>query len=110
MPTLDDEQALEPGVTADELCQRLPSHEVVIKLGAEGCLVRNADGLKRIEVPEALTPKDTTAAGDSFNAAYLAVRLGGATLEDAALRAHTLAGAVIRHAGAIIPKDAMPPL
>ncbi|HEY8610369.1 MAG TPA: PfkB family carbohydrate kinase, partial [Roseomonas sp.] len=51
---------------------------------------------------------DTTAAGDSFAAAYLAARLKGLLPEAAARAGHRLAGAVIRHPGAIIPRDAMP--
>jgi 2-dehydro-3-deoxygluconokinase len=51
---------------------------------------------------------DTTAAGDSFGAAYLAARLSGSDPEQAAHAGHRLAGAVIRHRGAIIPREAMP--
>jgi 2-dehydro-3-deoxygluconokinase len=51
---------------------------------------------------------DTTAAGDSFAAAYLAARLGGALPEDAARAGHRLAGLVVCHPGAIIPRSAMP--
>jgi 2-dehydro-3-deoxygluconokinase len=51
---------------------------------------------------------DTTAAGDSFAAAYLAARLGGAGPADAAGAGHRLAGVVVQHAGAIIPRAAMP--
>jgi 2-dehydro-3-deoxygluconokinase len=51
---------------------------------------------------------DTTAAGDSFAAGYLAARLAGAEPAEAARRAHRLAGAVVKHRGAIIPRAAMP--
>ena len=51
---------------------------------------------------------DTTAAGDSFAAAYLAARLGGAEPADAARAGHRLAGTVVRYPGAIIPREAMP--
>jgi 2-dehydro-3-deoxygluconokinase len=51
---------------------------------------------------------DTTAAGDSFAAAYLAARLDGAEPAAAALSGHRLAGAVVRHRGAIMPRAAMP--
>lgn len=52
---------------------------------------------------------DTTAAGDSFAAAYLAARLCGAGPEAAAQAGHALAGVVVRHPGAIVPAHAMPP-
>lgn len=51
---------------------------------------------------------DTTAAGDSFAAAYLSARLSGKSPEVAAQSGHRLAGQVVRYRGAIIPRDAMP--
>ena len=53
-------------------------------------------------------PVDTTAAGDSFNAGYIAGRIGGASPHEAALAGHRLAGAVIMSPGAVIPRNAMP--
>ena len=50
-------------------------------------------------------PVDTTAAGDSFNAAYIAARLSGNGPRGRAAAAHRLAGKVIRHRGAIMPRD-----
>jgi len=51
---------------------------------------------------------DTTAAGDSFAAAYLDARLAGRDPQSAAEAGHRLAGQVVRHRGAIIPREAMP--
>ncbi|MNY52760.1 2-dehydro-3-deoxygluconokinase [compost metagenome] len=51
---------------------------------------------------------DTTAAGDSFSAGYLAVRLTGGTPAEAAKRGHLTASTVIQYRGAIIPREAMP--
>jgi 2-dehydro-3-deoxygluconokinase len=51
---------------------------------------------------------DTTAAGDSFAAAYLHARLSGESPRSAAAAGHRLAGQVVRYRGAIIPRDAMP--
>jgi 2-dehydro-3-deoxygluconokinase len=50
---------------------------------------------------------DTTAAGDSFAAAYLAARLSGADPAAAAAAGHRLAGIVVGYPGAIIPRQAM---
>ena len=58
---------------------------------------------------ETVKPMDTTGAGDSFNAGYLASRLNGARPEDAVTAGRELAGVVVRHIGAIIPREAMPP-
>lgn len=51
---------------------------------------------------------DTTGAGDSFNAGYLAARLEGRDPRAAVMRGRWLARAVVQHMGAIIPKAAMP--
>ena len=56
-------------------------------------------------VPEVLVPVDVTAAGDAFNAAYLAARLSGTVPVDAVGAAHRLAGNVIRHPGALVPRS-----
>jgi 2-dehydro-3-deoxygluconokinase len=50
---------------------------------------------------------DTTAAGDSFAAAYLAARLGGAAPDAAARAGHQLAGLVVGYPGAIVPRHVM---
>lgn len=62
----------------------------------------------RIAPGETVKPLDTTGAGDSFNAGYLAARLDGAGPEDAVATGRKLAGVVVRHIGAIIPREAMP--
>jgi 2-dehydro-3-deoxygluconokinase len=51
---------------------------------------------------------DTTAAGDSFAAAYLAARIRNKAPLLAAADGHLLANAVIQNAGAIIPRGKMP--
>ena len=81
--------------------------EIALKRGGDGAIVL-ADGTRTtVPVPKAVTPVDTTAAGDSFNAAYLAARLRAEAPADAARAGHALASIVIRHRGAIVPKDAM---
>jgi 2-dehydro-3-deoxygluconokinase len=110
LPTFDDEQALWSDTAPEATVERLAAFgvgEIVVKLGAEGALVTGGDGpAVRVGVPLRVTPVDTTAAGDSFNAAYLARRLAGAPPAEAALAGHRLAGVVIAHRGAIAPRDA----
>ncbi len=82
--------------------------EAVVKLADPGCLVRGDGPAEVVPVPERVTPTDTTAAGDSFAAGYLAARLRGEAPVDAARSGHRLAAVVITHPGAIITRDAMP--
>ncbi len=82
--------------------------EIVLKLDRPASRVLHAGAVLDVEAPPVQGVVDTTAAGDSFAAAYLAARLRGAAPADAARAGHALAGAVVRHPGAIIPRDAMP--
>jgi 2-dehydro-3-deoxygluconokinase len=112
--TLDDEDALWGEKPVEDVIARTQAagvREVVIKRGADSCLVAIA-GEAVVEVPAVKLAKekviDTTAAGDSFSAGYLAVRLTGGTPEAAAQRGHLTASTVIQYRGAIIPREAMP--
>jgi 2-dehydro-3-deoxygluconokinase len=51
-------------------------------------------------------PVDSTAAGDAFNAAYLASRLADQPAADAARAGHALASLVIGAHGALVTLDA----
>ena len=89
--------------------RKLGVSEIIIKRGSESCIVDTKN--ERIEVPANIIAKqkiiDTTAAGDSFSAGYLSVRLMGGSIEAAIKKGHDLAGTVIQHRGAIIPPEAM---
>ena len=91
-----------------ELLQHASHAETLLKLDTPGCrlLYRGDDTLVTADPVTAVV--DTTAAGDSFAAAYLAARLRGAPPMAAARAGHALAGVVVRHPGAIIPAAAMP--
>ncbi len=91
-----------------ELLRHAAGTEIVLKLKQPGSRLFHAETEWRIEAPPVDGVVDTTAAGDSFAAAYLAARLRGATPEHAARAGHGLAGVVVRHPGAIIPRSAMP--
>jgi 2-dehydro-3-deoxygluconokinase len=104
LPTFEDEQALWGDAAPSETLARYAGRkvEVCLKRGAEACLL--GDGTA-VPVPALIAPVDTTAAGDAFNAAYLSARLAGRPTVEAAQAGHILAGAVIQHPGAIIPRD-----
>jgi 2-dehydro-3-deoxygluconokinase len=97
----------EPQVVIDRL-RRAGVPEVVVKLSTPACHVM-VDGFGTVVEAVAVEDVvDTTAAGDSFAAGYMAARRAGSNPADAARVGHQLAGAVVRHRGAIIPKAAMP--
>jgi len=107
LPTFDDEATLWGDTNPEATVERLQAFgigEIVVKNGSSTALVADKDGREHVPVPEVVEPIDTTAAGDSFNAAYLAARLNGENPLAAAGAAHGLAGQVIRHRGAIMPR------
>jgi 2-dehydro-3-deoxygluconokinase len=111
LTSLDDEQAVHGDEDVRATVRRLRGlgiGEIVVKQGAEGCVVVDADGEHALSATPQGAVVDTTAAGDSFNAAYLAARLAGQSELQAAASGHRLAGTVICHPGAIIPREAMP--
>jgi 2-dehydro-3-deoxygluconokinase len=107
--TEDDEQALYGLRDTSALLAAYHGRigEVVVKRGANSCLVEAAG--ERFEIPACQVTRivDTTAAGDSFSAAYLAQRLLGAGPVAAAEAGHRLASQVIQHSGAVIPRALM---
>ena len=107
LPTFDDEATLWGDTNPEATVERLQAFgigEIVVKNGSSTALVADKNGREHVPVPEVVEPVDTTAAGDSFNAAYLAARLNGENPLAAAGAAHGLAGQVIRHRGAIMPR------
>jgi 2-dehydro-3-deoxygluconokinase len=82
--------------------------EVVVKYARPACRVV-ADGVDAVvEAAPIMDVADTTAAGDSFAAAYLAARSAGQDPVAAAHAGHGLAGVVVQYRGAIVPRAAMP--
>ena len=65
---------------ARELAARGPT--VVVKLGAEGALAVHGGEITKVAA-QPVEPVDTTGAGDSFDAGFLAGRLNGANLAEA---------------------------
>jgi len=110
LPTIEDEQAIFGDADQEAVIQRLRLHgvkEIGLKLGESGCLVASPDVMELVAAKK-VAVVDTTSAGDSFNAGYLAARLTGRSASDSASAGHALASVVIQHRGAIIPASAMP--
>ena len=109
LPTLDDEEQLWSETGAASVIARLGAlgvAEIVVKDGPRGAIVVANGTTAAVPIPAPVAAIDTTAAGDSFNAAYLAARLAGASPADATRDGHRLAGVVVQHRGAIVPRQA----
>ncbi|MBB4265793.1 sugar kinase [Roseospira visakhapatnamensis] len=90
-----------------ERMARAGAREIVLKRQEPGCLVLTGGTWVPVSAVSGVRVVDTTAAGDSFAAGYLAAR---ASLDPAAAAAVAarLAATVIQHRGAIIDRAAMP--
>ncbi|MBM1171789.1 sugar kinase [Microvirga arabica] len=108
LASTEDLELLFGNAGVDEVLAFADRAEIVLKYSDLTCRVM----LKGEEIVVPGKPADdvvdTTAAGDSFAAAYLHARLLGQGPEAAAQAGHRLAGQVVRYRGAIIPRDAMP--
>jgi 2-dehydro-3-deoxygluconokinase len=110
LPSLDDEASLRSELDATALLHRLEqfdADEIVIKSGEAGCSVAHFSEFKSYPLERPVAPIDTTAAGDSFNAAYLSTRMTGGTIAAAVRSAQALAAKVVMHRGAIIQAEFM---
>jgi 2-dehydro-3-deoxygluconokinase len=108
--SVDEEEALFPA--AGGAGPRVRSYgggcaEVAAKDGANGVTVVTPEQVHEVPAVAVEAVIDTTGAGDAFNAAYIAARLGGLDPEAAARRGCALGARVVGYRGAIIPREAM---
>ncbi|MEH6445738.1 MAG: sugar kinase [Oceanospirillaceae bacterium] len=109
LPSLEDEASLYSLNKADH--EALVQHfhalavaNIVIKNGAQSCTIL-WEGHSKTLPTKNLMPVDSTAAGDSFNAGFLAAKLRGYDGEKAVKVGHDLASQVIMQPGALVAKN-----
>lgn len=101
MPSLDDMLALYPGETPAAIAGRLLARgakTVILKMGAQGCLLAEPRGQTHVPAPAARV-LDTTGAGDCWNAGFIAGLARGADLPSAARLGHACAAFCIETVG-----------
>jgi 2-dehydro-3-deoxygluconokinase len=82
------------------------AREVVVKDGGRDVVALSEGESLRCPVAPVANVVDTTAAGDSFNAGYLAARITGANIADAVARGAQIAARVVAARGALVPEAA----
>jgi len=106
LPSFEDEAAwfqdADPIATADRYADA-GATTIVVKNGEGPVLYRRANGEGTVTVTPIKDVTDTTAAGDSFNAAILAGIATAQPLPDSIAAACALAGKVVQSRGALVP-------
>ncbi len=104
-PSMEDVRILlgsvSPKAAARRILKRGPQI-VVIKLGADGCLVMTRDRVVR-SPGFRVAPVDTTGAGDAFDGAFAVGLLEGRTLEETAEFANAVGALTTLGKGAVAP-------
>jgi 2-dehydro-3-deoxygluconokinase len=112
LPSTEDARLLlgidEPVAQMNRL-QGFGAREIALTLGADGCLVADGAVHTRLPAPRVALITDTSGAGDAFNGAYLASRLRGDSVVEAAQSGLLLGSRVIAHAGAVVPASVSHP-
>jgi 2-dehydro-3-deoxygluconokinase len=104
LPTFDDECALFADGTPSHCTKRIAAYdvnEIIVKDGSKPCFVSVNGSISTVPPDPVDRIVDTTGAGDSFNAGYLAARMSGKEPLEAAKLAHHVAGRVIGSRGAL---------
>ena len=109
LASAEDLLPLYPCQSDERLMERIACNEAILRLLRPGSIVRHQGVWREVRAEPVTRPVvDTTAAGDSFSAAYLVARFAGMEPVEAAQAGHRLAGVVVCYPGAIIPRSAMP--
>lgn len=108
LPTFSDEAPFFGDRSAEHTVRRYlesGAREIVVKDGPNPVHVSTGRNSLFVSVEEVDDIVDATGAGDAFNGAYLAARLQGASPEISARSGARMAGKVIRHQGALLPRS-----
>lgn len=105
LPGLDDARQLlgtdDPDAVVDRFLS-LGARHVVLKMGSEGAIVASQEGRRHVPA-HPVEPVDATAAGDTFDGAFLSEVLRGADAVDAARYAAVAAALSTTGHGAVAP-------
>ncbi|MEM7256108.1 MAG: sugar kinase [Pseudomonadota bacterium] len=111
LPSFDDERNLWGDTDPNATLKRYKTvgvDEVVVKNGAESIVCGDGDTVFTVATHPVDGIKDTSGAGDAFNAGYLAARLAGQVPRDAVTAGQKVSAEVLRHLGARIAKGRVP--
>lgn len=107
LPSYEDEASYFGDKTPDDTAERYRKAGcslVVVKNGPEEVVCVSGEGRTVVPVQPVTNVVDTTAAGDSFNAGFLAAYCDGVALEQAVQAGARLAGTVIGARGALVDR------
>jgi 2-dehydro-3-deoxygluconokinase len=106
LPSLDDEMSLFNDKSKESAIKRLASYNIsrgALKCGAAGVIDLAAPAIVH-ELPTLQKVVDSTAAGDSFNGAYLAAIIMNKSSDDCIAAGHACAMAVVSFPGGIVDR------
>jgi 2-dehydro-3-deoxygluconokinase len=113
LASVEDGRRLTDADAAPEIAQAfraMGARETVVTDGSSPCVVAFDGDVQAIDAVRSGEVLDTTAAGDAFDAGYLAARLQDETPARSAASGHALAAIVVGHRGAFAPERTEPSL
>lgn len=108
LPSFEDEQNTFGDKTPTDTAQRyqaLGAKQIIVKNGDEETLLMDEGRVEKFPVAKVEFVVDTTAAGDSFNGAYLAEYMNSGDVANSIALAQGCASAVVCKRGALVPFD-----